>query len=271
VERARGYEALYREFDSPLMRRMRREAYGEDIGQHSWVGADELRHDAGRLGLTPASRLLDLGCGPCGPLVFLMAMTGCSGTGVELSPSALALGRARAETLGVGDRLTLQEADLDAPLPFPAGRFDAAMSLDVVLHLRDRSTLFKEVARLLQPGGRFLFTDAGVLTGAVSKEEAARRSLYGFTQFVAPGVNEGLLASAGFQLIETEDRTASVVKNAGGRLAAIHAHRKELEGVWSSAEFEKQREYLEIVIELAARGALSRVMYMAERDTSPRS
>ena len=37
------YESFYREFDSPLMRKLRREAYGEDIGQHSWVSADELR------------------------------------------------------------------------------------------------------------------------------------------------------------------------------------------------------------------------------------
>ena len=41
--RADGYESFYREFDSPLMRQIRREAYGEDIGQHSWVGAEELR------------------------------------------------------------------------------------------------------------------------------------------------------------------------------------------------------------------------------------
>ena len=33
------YEAFYRDFDSPLMCQLRREAYGEDIGQYSWVGA----------------------------------------------------------------------------------------------------------------------------------------------------------------------------------------------------------------------------------------
>ncbi len=44
-----GYEAFYRDFDSSLMQRLRREAYGEDIGQHSWVGADEvLRDSSGR-------------------------------------------------------------------------------------------------------------------------------------------------------------------------------------------------------------------------------
>ena len=61
------YEAFYREFGSPLMRQLRREAYGEDIGQHSWVSADELRRDAQRLGLCATSRLLDLGDGDCGP------------------------------------------------------------------------------------------------------------------------------------------------------------------------------------------------------------
>jgi hypothetical protein len=53
---APGYDAAYTEFDSPLMRRLRAEAYGEDIGQHSWVTAEELRGDSARLHLSPASR-----------------------------------------------------------------------------------------------------------------------------------------------------------------------------------------------------------------------
>jgi cyclopropane fatty-acyl-phospholipid synthase-like methyltransferase len=261
---ANCYEALYRDFDSALMRRIRREAYGEDIGQHSWVGVDELRRDTGHLGLTHSSRLLDLGCGPCGPLTFVIASVGCSGTGVELSAAALRLGRARAASLGVEARFALREADLDAPLPLEPRQFDAAMSLDVILHLRDRQRLFHEVARLLRPDGRFMFTDAGIVTGSLSSAEVKSRSPYGFTQFVAPGWNEGLLESAGFRLIETENRTASLLSNARGRLSAIQAHRAELEKVWSTAGFEKQRDYLETVIELSERGALSRVMFLAE-------
>src|SRR5262249_58358535 len=92
---------------------------------------------------------------------------------------------------------SLRGAHLTEPLPFKAGSFDAAMSLDVVLHLRDRSKLFHEVARLLRPGGRFLFTDAGVITGSVSNEEVHKRSVHGYTEFVTAGWNEGLLESAG--------------------------------------------------------------------------
>jgi SAM-dependent methyltransferase len=258
------YESLYRDFDSPLMRRIRSEAYDEDIGQHSWVRASDLRADVQRLRLVPSSRLLDLGCGACGPLTFVLAAAQCRGTGVDASPSALRAGQERGERLGVAPLLSVHEADLDTPLPFDARSFDAAMALDVVLHLRDRARFFREVATVLREGGRFLFTDAGVVTGAVSSDEVQRRSRYGRTEFVAPGWNERLLRSAGFRVVEVEDRTSSVIENAGGRLAAMTAHRAELEVALPVADLDDQHRYLETVVELARRGSISRFMYLAD-------
>lgn len=260
----RSYDSVYEEFDSPLMRQIRRQAYGEDIGQHSWVGADEVRADMQRLRLTHASTLIDLGCGPCGPLTFVVAAVGCHGTGVDVSAAAIRAGRRRATALAVDMLVSLHEADLNASLAFPSGSFTSAMSLDVVLHLRDRAELFAEVARILQPRGRFLFTDAGVVTGAVSSEEIRRRSVYGFTQFVAAGWNERLLTSAGFRLLEVENRTQSALRNASGRLAANTAHRAGLVSALSVADVDRQNEYLQSVVDLSRRGAISRLMYMAE-------
>jgi SAM-dependent methyltransferase len=102
-----SYQSLYENFDSPLMSQLRLEAYGEDIGQHSWVTAEDLRRDVPRLKLKQAARLLDLGCGPCGPLTFLMKTTGCSGIGFDSSGAALSVGRRRAQSLGLDDRLTV--------------------------------------------------------------------------------------------------------------------------------------------------------------------
>ncbi len=124
--------------------------------------------------------------------------------------------------------------------------------------------MFREVARVLAGVGRFLFTDAGVLTGAISSDEATQRSAYGFTTFVAPGFTERLLAEAGFRVIETEDRTGSVLQNAMGRLAARIGHRGDLEQLEGATEFARQQHYLETVIALTRRGALSRIMYLAE-------
>jgi len=260
----RGYDDFYGEFDSPLMQRLRQEAYGQDIGQHSWVTAEELEEDIPRLQLSRASRLLDLGCGPCGPLTFVTSRLRCKSTGMDVSANAIAAGKARAAAMGIAELVTLFVGDLNQPIQFDNGSFDAVMSLDVVLHLRERAEMFREVARVLAPGGRFLFTDAGVITGPVSDDEIRRRAIHGHTQFVPPGLNEKVLEPAGFRLFDRIDRTMNVLKNATGRLAARVAHQGELEPVEGKARFERELEYLETVIGLSQRGALARMMYLAE-------
>ena len=267
--RAHQYETFYREFDSPLMRQIRREAYGEDIGQHSWITAEELRHDGKLLCLGSSSRLLDLGSGPCGPLTFLISNSHCRGHGLDLSPSAIEAGYARAAELGIEALFSGQVADLNKSLPIGLGRFNSVLAVDVVLHLHDRKALFQEVFALLQPGGRFLLTDAGVLTGAVSDEEIRLRSVHGYTQFVPQGWNERFLEEADLRLLETQDRTSSVVRNANGRLVALRNHREELESLSGIASFATQSAYLTTVAELASWGAVSRIMYLAERTDAP--
>lgn len=258
------YDKLYEHFDSPLMRQLRADAYGQDIGQHSWVTAEELLGDIPRLTLSPESRLLDLGCGPGGPLSYISAQTECQAVGLDVSANAIAAARARAASLGPSEKITLQQADLNEPLPFADSHFHAVVSIDVILHLRDRAAIFREVARVLASRGRFLFTDAGVITGPVSSEEIQRRTPHGYAQFVPPGVNERLLERAGLRLIETCNRTADLAKSAAGRLAAREPRRIELEELEGSANFQQQQQYLQTVLTLAQRAALSRIMYLAE-------
>jgi SAM-dependent methyltransferase len=264
------YDKLYEHFDLPLMRQLRAEAYGQDIGQHSWVTAEELLGDIPKLKLSPESCLLDLGCGPAGPLTYIVAQTKCQAVGLDVSANAIAAARARAASLGLSEQIILQQADLNESLPFADARFDAVVSIDVILHLRDRAAIFEEVARVLAPAGRFLFTDAGVITGPVSSEEIQRRAPHGYAQFVPPGVNEQLLERAGFRLIETCNRTPNLLKSAAGRLAARESRRIELEKLEGSSIFKGQQQYLETVVALAQRAALSRIMYLAESRSNTR-
>jgi SAM-dependent methyltransferase len=261
---SRDYDDLFEKFDSPLMQKIRREAYGRDIGQHSWVTAEELEEDIVRLKLSQASRLFDLGCGPGGPVAFIVGLVGCQATGADISAPALAAGRARTVSQGLDNLITFQQADLNQPLPFADASFDAVMSWDTILHLRNRQAAFKEIKRVLVPGGRFLFTDACVVTGSISNEEVQLRSVYGYIHFAPPGCNEQILESAGFRLIETKDRTVSLLKNAAGRLSARAVHREALEQGEGQLVFDRQQKYLEVVIELSQRKALSRMMYLAD-------
>jgi len=260
-----GYDAIYQDFDTPLQRQLRREAYGQDIGQHSWVTAEDLEADIARLQISRDSRVLDLGCGPAGPLTFMVEQAGCHGVGADFSQPAIAAGIARVNSQGLGAQIALQQADLNDPLPFAEASFDAVISLDVILHLRDRARIFREVARVLLPEGRFLFTDAGVIAGAISDEQIRRRALHGCTQFAPAGFNERVLQQEGFRVLETSDRTPSLLRNATGRLTARLAHRVELEEQESPAGFKQQQEYLETIIELARDGSLKRLMHLAQR------
>jgi len=259
-----SYDAIYQHFESPLMQKVRHEAYGRDIGQHSWVTAEELEVDIPRLRLMGASRFLDLGCGPCGPLLFTVGQVRCRASGVDVSPSAIAVGRRRASKLGLERFVTLTEADLNGPLPFESGIFEAVVSFDVVLHLLDRAAFFREVARVLRPGGRFLFTDAGVVTGLITDEETRLRTFHGYTQFVQPGFNEKMLEVGGLRLVDCVDRTANLVKNATGRVRARFNHQRELEQQEGAGYFYRQQRYLETVVCLAQRRAMLRMMYLAE-------
>src|ERR1700724_804769 len=99
------YDKLYENFDSPLMRQLRSDAYGKDIGQHSWVTAEELLADIPKLNLSPESRLLDLGCGPAGPLTLIPTQTRCSAVGLDVSANAIDAARARAASLRLSERI----------------------------------------------------------------------------------------------------------------------------------------------------------------------
>jgi SAM-dependent methyltransferase len=83
---------------------------------------------AGRLGLGPGSRVLDIASGRGGPAVLLARATGCSVHGVEISPEFHAAAVSRAETEGVADRVFFELADATSVALEP-GAYDAALCL----------------------------------------------------------------------------------------------------------------------------------------------
>ncbi|MEA2156525.1 MAG: hypothetical protein QOE11_2665 [Solirubrobacteraceae bacterium] len=101
------------------------------------------------LALPPAARILDAGCGSGRN----MADLACRGTvaGVELASSSLEVARARE----VGE---VRAGSLEQPLPFGDGAFDLAVALDVLEHLADDGPAWRELARVVAPGGRLVVT-----------------------------------------------------------------------------------------------------------------
>jgi SAM-dependent methyltransferase len=89
-ERFDLYGGYYRRFDSKLAAEVRREVYGEDLGQTGWRTAAEQAEIANHLRLGPDSRVLDIACGAGGPSMALVERTGCQLTGVDIEPAGIA-------------------------------------------------------------------------------------------------------------------------------------------------------------------------------------
>jgi len=72
--------------------------------------------------------------------------------------------------------------DLDGGLPLPDGSVDLAYSVEVLEHLEDQFAFFREVHRVLAPGGRLVLTTPNVL----SLTSRLRTLLTGFPELYGP-------------------------------------------------------------------------------------
>lgn len=117
---------------------------------------------------------------------------------------------------------------------------------------------------MLSRRGKLLFTDAGVVTGPISSEEIRLRSINGYSQFVPLGYNESILEETGFKILSVTNLTEGVIQNASGRMKARANHAKELIEIEGEEKFQEQQSYLEVVVALSERKALSRFAYLAE-------
>lgn len=98
--------------------------------------------------------VLDMGCGT-GRFTIPLAERVKSVSGLDLSPMMLATARKKLADRGL--EADLREGDM-AALPFADASFDVVVSMLALMHIprEDRQQVFREVARVLRPGGRLL-------------------------------------------------------------------------------------------------------------------
>jgi cyclopropane fatty-acyl-phospholipid synthase-like methyltransferase len=259
------YDLVYSEAAERALQQIGEEAFGLYLGQTGYMTEEELRRFMRLLELRPGSRLLEIGCGGGGCSAHIASTFSAEVTGLDLSECAIRKARRLAREQGVEARTHFERTDASQPLPFAAESFDSVFSNDAMLHIARRASVLREWQRILKPGGRMLFTDAGVLTGIVSSEEVDSNSRMSSGHLVPPGTNEKLITDAGFELLRVEDLTASVEEIAGRISEGFTRHREMVtnllgDEILAGLETHYSRKHL-----LAKERRLSRFMYLARK------
>jgi MPBQ/MSBQ methyltransferase len=166
----------------------------------------------GRSGLTASDRVLDIGCGLGGLVRYLASEVGCRVTGLDLTPEYIDIAKEFTELTGLSAMADFVIGSA-LSLPFDDKIFDTALTFHAGMNIADRETKYREAARVLRPGGKLVIYD--VLKGA----EPGMRfpTPWAETQKTSHLVSaeklRHLLSSAGFSILNAEDRTPLVLQH----------------------------------------------------------
>ena len=151
--------------------------------------------------------VIDLGCGRGGDVLRAAALVGPTGLAVGVDGNEAMLTKAREATAGTPGAWFVQ-GDL-AAVPLPAARADVLISSCAVNHAPDKAAVYREIHRLLRPGGRFAVADVvseQALPDEVRSDPAAWAACYGGA--IPEREYLEAIARAGFSDVRVVRRTA---------------------------------------------------------------
>ena len=167
---------------------------------------------AKRVRVTPSTRILDAGSGLGGPSRYLAETFGCRVEGIDLAPDYVAVSELLTARAKLADRVHSRVGDL-MRLPFENTSFDVVWTQHVVMNIRDRSSLYREMRRVLATDGELAFYDVLAADGKptphypVPWAETAETSV-----LLTREETIAALAEAGFRVALWDDVTSQAVE-----------------------------------------------------------
>ncbi|PWT90100.1 MAG: methyltransferase type 11, partial [Acidobacteria bacterium] len=163
---------------------------------------------AEQAGIRPGNRVLDAGSGSCGPAIDIAdSIADVQIDAVTISPVQAQSAIEHIKAAGLTKRVRVYIADFHR-LPFPDHTFDVVYFLECTGYSYDPSQLFREVHRVLQPGGALYIKDVFVKQLPLDdREQLALREFNRAYVYKTQTLDSTLasIAAAGFQQILSRD------------------------------------------------------------------
>ncbi|WP_294237741.1 cyclopropane-fatty-acyl-phospholipid synthase family protein [uncultured Sphingomonas sp.] len=161
---------------------------------------DKKAHIAAKLVISPGMKVLDIGCGWGGMALYLHQKCGAEVLGVTLSEEQLKVARARAEALGVSDKVKFELIDYRRV----EGQFDRIVSVGMFEHVGPPQyrTFFRKCRDLLSEDGVMLLHTIGRLSGPGVTDDWTTK--YIFPGGYNPALSEIVRAQEGMRMFLTD-------------------------------------------------------------------
>ncbi|MEM9359346.1 MAG: class I SAM-dependent methyltransferase [Pseudomonadota bacterium] len=174
-------------------------------------GLEATNELASKLDIKPDDHLLDVGSGIGGPARYFANQFKCKVTGIDLTEEFCSVAEELTRRVGLQDDVAFHVGNA-LQMPFADASFDGAYSMNVSMNIADKTGLYREIHRVLRPGGWLALSELARGPGEEMIYPTPWAATAAASFLATPEETRDNLEACGFTVESFEDASEKVIE-----------------------------------------------------------